>query len=372
MFEVPWKESNYDDSTRKGTSDDVWAWAYNTLLSECTEFIRENYNSFSGNYAELPIEITPELIKKYPKTMNEILNNPEDALLTLAQALTIHGFPKCATVDCHSDKKYDLWQGEGLIRLKVPSKPLDLNINSLCNFDGVISHVTYDHSFLKDAYVKCDYMDEPNTVFRRDYSKQLYNYLTTTKDNCCNDIKEQDSYIKHCFDCRKYKVVDDNPVFTKCIVFGLNNSDLDFIYERPSSDFNVGDSVKISGFLGDNNKFMVTHMDIIEKHDEPQLKSTLKSNDDSKVNIDRESREYREWRKYHLKKQDKCVVCGHTENLQVHHQFCVKQYPELIVDKGNGVVLCKHCHRKFHEIYGVDGTTPANFAEFQRKFMVRV
>lgn len=66
--------------------------------------------------------------------------------------------------------------------------------------------------------------------------------------------------------------------------------------------------------------------------------------------------------KYYWKLQDwvnklfmiynKCLICGSKENLEPHHVIQVKPYDKLYSDTNNGVILCKSCHKKYHEQYG--------------------
>ena len=48
-----------------------------------------------------------------------------------------------------------------------------------------------------------------------------------------------------------------------------------------------------------------------------------------------------------------CNKCGKkdNENNQAHHIFPKSQYPELAYNKGNGLVLCQHCHAEYHKKY---------------------
>jgi len=59
------------------------------------------------------------------------------------------------------------------------------------------------------------------------------------------------------------------------------------------------------------------------------------------------SKGWRKLRKQHLKKQDRCVICGRKWNRQVHHIYPVHLYPDLELDPGNLVTLCGRCHLLF-------------------------
>lgn len=49
---------------------------------------------------------------------------------------------------------------------------------------------------------------------------------------------------------------------------------------------------------------------------------------------------------------DKCAICDSKFNLEPHHIIQVKPYDKLYSNVKNGLVMCKSCHRKYHEEYG--------------------
>ncbi len=53
------------------------------------------------------------------------------------------------------------------------------------------------------------------------------------------------------------------------------------------------------------------------------------------------------WRQYILKLDDNlCVYCEKPATI-VHHIYSRKTHPELIIDPGNGISVCKDCHYKY-------------------------
>lgn len=48
-----------------------------------------------------------------------------------------------------------------------------------------------------------------------------------------------------------------------------------------------------------------------------------------------------------------CAKCGKLDeaHCQAHHIFPIAKYPNLAYDKGNGIVLCQHCHGEYHKEY---------------------
>lgn len=55
-------------------------------------------------------------------------------------------------------------------------------------------------------------------------------------------------------------------------------------------------------------------------------------------------------RSNHLRKEWWCRVCGHTDNLEVHHVAPFHLHPELELDESNLITLCEErgtqCHLK--------------------------
>lgn len=91
---------------------------------------------------------------------------------------------------------------------------------------------------------------------------------------------------------------------------------------------------------------------------------------DDQINSSREykTRGYSDWRKNILNRDKVCQCCGFDKHLQVHHLFGYEEYPEIAVDNGNGVVLCKFCHEKYHSIYGLKNINPLDYIKFINRF----
>lgn len=58
-----------------------------------------------------------------------------------------------------------------------------------------------------------------------------------------------------------------------------------------------------------------------------------------------------------------CAKCGSTSKLVVHHIYNRADYPKLSKAYGNGIVLCRDCHKEFHRIYG-NTTDPWQLAKY--------
>ena len=58
----------------------------------------------------------------------------------------------------------------------------------------------------------------------------------------------------------------------------------------------------------------------------------------------------RQWSRY-IKERDsyRCVCCESEEGIQAHHVMRKTLYPWGAVETGNGITLCRECHRRVHE-----------------------
>jgi hypothetical protein len=82
----------------------------------------------------------------------------------------------------------------------------------------------------------------------------------------------------------------------------------------------------------------------------------------------RETFKYRKWRESVLKKYDnKCAITNISskkDNLEVHHLYSAKKYPDLIYNINNGIVLHQSIHILFHKKYGYTSNNLEQFCEF--------
>lgn len=83
----------------------------------------------------------------------------------------------------------------------------------------------------------------------------------------------------------------------------------------------------------------------------------------------RETFQYRTWRNFILQNYDsKCAVTGVSKekigDLEVHHFYSTKTYPNLIYKVENGIVLHKSVHTLFHKKYGYNSNTLEQFCDF--------
>lgn len=65
--------------------------------------------------------------------------------------------------------------------------------------------------------------------------------------------------------------------------------------------------------------------------------------------VDRDSPEVARWRRIVLKRDGyRCVLCGSTEQLHVHHIAPWAEVPWLRIVPENGITLCVDCHADMH------------------------
>ena len=65
----------------------------------------------------------------------------------------------------------------------------------------------------------------------------------------------------------------------------------------------------------------------------------------------RNSKLYHIWRKYALKKNPYCIICGRSDQLHVHHINDASTHPMQRYLPTNAAVLCNGCHFRFHIYY---------------------
>lgn len=66
--------------------------------------------------------------------------------------------------------------------------------------------------------------------------------------------------------------------------------------------------------------------------------------------LEREDKRVKEWRTKVLERDGhKCVECGSSERLEVHHIAHWSEFPEARIDVNNGTTLCNGCHAGEHE-----------------------
>ena len=59
---------------------------------------------------------------------------------------------------------------------------------------------------------------------------------------------------------------------------------------------------------------------------------------------------YRKWRESVMERDGrKCVICGATDDLEVHHIKPFAKFPDERLNIDNGITLCRKCHKRVHK-----------------------
>ena len=66
-----------------------------------------------------------------------------------------------------------------------------------------------------------------------------------------------------------------------------------------------------------------------------------------------------------LKQQKQCSICGSTEDLEVHHIVQSKFYDNNYSNESNIIVLCRDCHKKYHQNFKT--VNAKTFIEFTKR-----
>ncbi|RAP43839.1 MAG: hypothetical protein BZ136_09280 [Methanosphaera sp. rholeuAM74] len=59
-----------------------------------------------------------------------------------------------------------------------------------------------------------------------------------------------------------------------------------------------------------------------------------------------------------------CILCGKQSSLTVHHICGREQYPFLMNDSDNTVLLCRSCHDEYHQYTGDESANPVTWTRW--------
>ena len=66
-----------------------------------------------------------------------------------------------------------------------------------------------------------------------------------------------------------------------------------------------------------------------------------------------------------FKNDRKCAVCNEEiREMQIHHLYSRNTHSSLTFNKDNVVIVCKYCHKYFHDLYGYGNNTKEQFYKF--------
>lgn len=78
-----------------------------------------------------------------------------------------------------------------------------------------------------------------------------------------------------------------------------------------------------------------------------------------------------EWRKKIFEKDSyTCQRCSDSSghNLNAHHVFNWRDFPELRTETSNGITLCEDCHKRFHKEFGNKNNTKNQLTLFLEQY----
>lgn len=82
--------------------------------------------------------------------------------------------------------------------------------------------------------------------------------------------------------------------------------------------------------------------------------------------VPRNSDKYKKFKKKVKRRDCKCVCCGYTKDLEVHHILPYSKYRETQIAPENGVTLCHECHSKYESLFK-DNICGSSLIEFIKK-----
>jgi len=185
-------------------------------------------------------------------------------------------------------------------------------------------------------------------------------------------------YPSLCTECggRSFRLLHEESEYldSQCLIVRSEDTSrrLNIILEDDLADYdkyNVGSAVRVTGVLKTlkkaKNKFeeflLVNHIEELSEDEKPSIDiDDFISNEDN-----RDSTEYKGWVNNVLSRDDStCIVCGEKRAPHTHHVFGYKKHPDYRLNVDNGVVLCRWCHHKYHDVFGKDSANPVTFIKF--------
>jgi len=213
--------------------------------------------------------------------------------------------------------------------------------------------------------IKCDYCGKEYVLPYVSVTKQIGHTHSCKK---CSYEKTKETCIK------KYGY--ENPLLSPEIQQKIKNTNLKkYGVENPFSSEEIKNKIQETNVERYGVKSPLQNKSILEKvretcfekYGETSHMKTKKYRDmfsgenspvwkggKNDIRWDRMSPKYNEWREFiYNKNHYTCQRCKKVGgNLECHHIFNYKDYPEKKYDKDNGITFCRKCHNKFHKIYG--------------------
>ncbi|MCL2157532.1 MAG: hypothetical protein FWH54_05875 [Methanobrevibacter sp.] len=323
-------------------------------FSKIKEFLENNYlEDVSFVLKHYPIlrsvDIDYNVLKKFdPDLSNFLLNNPKNVLNTFQRAIKYLADYKLEKQEV-SDS-YILFSNGKHVTNNLIYFGID-NVPNFVDFRDLNNHVG-------KLVVSEGYISEIKKI------NGLIDRIILKPGK--NDYRELDMWMYNC-SYREHQNIDvsDTIQFTGVPkVFKSNNKDnhgsIDFIDLNHINNNHKGNE-KIKHKVKREKNIICNDITVKEHF-------YLAIHDKKIIRNIRNSPEYKDWVNRVLTRNDStCVICGEKRSLHTHHLFSFINYPDYRLNPDNGVVLCRWCHLKYHDIYGKETANPVSFIGFLKE-----
>lgn len=327
-----------------------------TAHTKVEKFFSTNYkneiNELSDEYPDKrSLLINYSDLKLFDHDLTDLLiKNPEDVLFVFEKAIkNLLSLEEDVNLNVRLDN----------FSPKISIKNLNANnVGTFISSEGIITEVNKPEYRIKTAAFECRQCMRLHTVEQRNINKIVEPSI------CYECGRKSFNLLKK--DC---KFIDSQ----KIIVKGFNTSKkVKLILLDDLTDFDkfeVNDIIEFTGIIkilskkeNDFNEFI--HVNFIKNCPDEDYKEFIHAEIDE---ASRNSPEYRKWANNVLARDDStCVVCGEKRAAHVHHIFSYKKHPDYRLNEENGVILCRWCHHKYHDIFGKDTANPVTLIKFMK------
>ena len=234
----------------------------------------------------------------------------------------------------------------------------------------------------KKVKVKCDVCGKERKIKYQDYNKSILNggfYACCSK---CAWDKNRKTYMNHygVDASMKSKLIQEKSKQTCLKKYGTENiSQSDYFKEKYKQTMLEHYGVK-NAFQSEEIKKKIRQTSLEKygyKHyrQNPEMKEKYCNGEKCNWYIDGRNSLEDDWdnttlvndfrKKVFGTRERKCVCCGkEIREMQLHHLNSRNKYPEQTFDEDNVIIICKDCHKKFHDEYGYGNNTKEQFEKF--------
>lgn len=257
-------------------------------------------------------------------------------------------------------------------------------------FEVNVQHLTRGSKAI--VKYQCDYCKNEYEIEWCEYLKKKNKSVLS--NDCCKDclqIKARQGVIEkyHCNNIREVPEINDKIARTNLKKYGcenpFGNKDIqEKIKEFYRENYGVEHNSQVPEIYEKIKQTVVERYGVPyygakwQKEHTGQKSPVWKGDDIKHVRTERESPEYRDWRRAVFGRDlHTCQCCGdhssrgHAVRLEAHHIFNWKSYEDKRYDIDNGITLCQKCHVKYHQIYGKLNNTDIQLKEFMKNFQTK-